>query len=204
MSISNSRRLRGPRTHEHLLSRKVMALLGMAVYVAACASSASSPAPSAPVTVNRVSDGPNQLNLYNAAGVGARVVNATKTDVWAVLGTVYEHLQISVTLSNPAQWEFGNPRFLARRIERGRLSTHFDCGRTLTGHRADEYAVTLSVVTRLTDAPGDSTVVVTTVDGSAKPRATSGNAVHCASKGTLELRVGQLVIEALAGSADPR
>ena len=129
---------------------------------------------------------------------------ASRPPLWAVLGTVYERLQIPVTLSNPPRWEFGNPRFLARRIEGARLSNHFDCGRTLTGQRADEYAVTLSVVTRLTDAPGDSTAVVTTVDGSAKARATSGNALHCASKGTLEMRVAQLVVEALLESANPR
>jgi hypothetical protein len=204
MTMGNPDDLRGSRTRHHRVVPRAIAALPIAFCVAACASSTSDPSPPAPIRVNRVSDGPNQLELYNESGGGARVVDATKSNVWAVLGAVYERLQISVTLCNPAQWEFGNPRCLARRIEGERLSTHFDCGRTMTGPRADEYAVTLSVVTRLADAPGDSTMVVTTVDGSAKPRATSGNAVHCASKGTLEMRVAHLVVEALLESATPR
>ena len=45
-------------------------------------------------------------------------------------------------------------------------------------------------------------MVVTTVDGSAKPRAVSGMPGACASKvGRLELRLAELLVEVLDGGA---
>lgn len=69
------------------------------------------------------------------------------------------------------------------------MGRYLDCGNSLTGPRANEYDVALSIVTRVNPVSSDSTVIETTLDANARPRATSGSSVHCISKGELETRI---------------
>lgn len=75
------------------------------------------------------------------------------------------------------------------------MSKYFRCGTGMLGALADEYNITLSIVTRLTDTPGGGTRILTVVDAIGRPRATSGNPLRCESSGVLELRVAQLIAE---------
>lgn len=169
--------------------------------LAACASSGTSnPTPDLG-TPTRISGPDFGMELYTNPGIGERLMAVPLDSVWLALPGVYGALDIDITHSDPSRHVFGNPQYRARRVEGKRLSTYIDCGSGVTAvPKADDYEVTLSVTTTLTAGEENSTVVTTTVDGYARPRAVSTNPVHCTSKGTLELRVVQLIREALEGT----
>ena len=118
--------------------------------------------------------------------------------LWGALPEVYEILGIPVEYSDPSARRMGNERLSVRRIEGQRLSRFVDCGSGITARpNADAYAVTLQVVTELRPGPGPGqTTVESWLTGSARPVETSGGTVGCTSKGTLEVRIAEL----LAGS----
>ena len=135
------------------------------------------------------------IELFTEAGRGERTIEAKLLEVWELLPIVYERLEIPVTLSNPGRKELGNRGYRARRVEGARMSKYFHCGTGMLGALADDYDITLSVVTRLTGEPGGGTRILTVVDVVGRPRATSGNPLRCESIGVLELRVAQLLSE---------
>jgi hypothetical protein len=166
----------------------------------ACASAppVPGPEPETRVAVTSVPGAMGGMRLYTEPGVGARRVDAPVDSVWLVMPRVYELLEIPDAGIDAEGITFGNPGFRARRIEGKRLSTYIDCGMGTTAvPNADDYQVTMSVLTRLTATDDGGTMVVTTVDGSGRPRSVSGNPVHCQSKGELEMRVANLVLLAL-------
>ncbi|GMR13321.1 MAG: hypothetical protein BMS9Abin29_1526 [Gemmatimonadota bacterium] len=162
----------------------------------ACASSGpGTPGRATPERAMVEADGFGSIEIFTQPGVGERTIQVASADVWEILPGVYEKLQIPVTLSDPGRKELGNRGYRARRIEGARMSKYFRCGAGMRGALADEYNITLSVVTRLTDAPEGGTKILTTVDAIGRPRATSGNPFRCESTGVLELRVAQVVAE---------
>jgi hypothetical protein len=58
--------------------------------------------------------------------------------------------------------------------------------------------VTLAVMVQLVTAADGRTVVRTTLDAYARDPSTSSASVHCITWGSLERRIGELVIERLA------
>jgi hypothetical protein len=138
--------------------------------------------------------------MYNEPGVGSRLVDVPLDSVWLALPRVYELLGIPDAGADSEQMTFGNPGYRARRVEGKRLSNYIDCGMGSTAiPKADDYQVTLSVLTRLTPGEDGGTMVVTTLEATGKPRAVSGNPLYCQSKGTLEKRLGDLVVWVLVG-----
>ncbi len=182
--------------------RLVLAVTLSAVVVGACAYSGPATTSLEFAKVTRVEHGGQPVEILQDPEGVARLVAAPVDSVWLVLAEVYDRMGISVARSNRGQWELGHPGFRARRIEGKRLSRYLNCGRSISGPLADQYSVTLSVLTRLTAAEG-GTMVVTTVVGAAKSRmASSGGAVPCRSQsGKLELRLVELIVEVLAGGA---
>lgn len=161
------------------------------------------PAPEAvsPVSISARHGGLADAEIRNAPTAVAATVSASRDAVWRALPVVYERLGVPEAGGDPAQWLFGNLEFRPRRIDGERLSRFLDCGRGITAvPRADEYDVTMSVVTRLEPGEHGGTRVETTVVGSGRPRAVSGNAVHCQSEGTLEIRIAELVAEVLGAA----
>ena len=186
------------KTRTRKTPRLKLTIAATAAILSGCASSGPTRTPLVPETVTQVADGVFTIEIFNKPGVGARMVPAPIDSVWDVLGEVYQRLEIPVALRLPAQRVLGNRAFRARRIEGKRLSTYLDCGRGMTSvPYADEYAVTMLTLTQLSRGDAGGTTVETTVDGWAKPRAVSGDPLHCASRGSLELRVAQLVVELL-------
>lgn len=171
----------------------------MVLALAACGACASSGQGARPETVSRVFvPGGSGAQMYNEPGVGSRLVDAPLDSVWLALPRAYELLGIPDAGVDAERTMFGNPGYRARRIEGERLSKYVDCGMGSTAiPNADQYEVTLSVLTRLTAGQDGGTMVVTTVEATGKPRAVSGNPVYCQSKGTLEARVAELVLWAL-------
>ena len=191
-------------THFHL---RLLAAAALAATVGSsgCASGSSGSAnaeddrpaiPNERRTVLRVGNY-ERLEIFNEPGVGVRTINVAADVAWRALGGVYVELGIPVTSSNPNSMELGNPGYPARRVGGDRMNSFVDCGSDLSGPLANLYEVTLTVSTRLTAKGPESTEVLTVVDAWGKPRAVSGNTVHCQSRGVLELRVAQEVAEAL-------
>jgi hypothetical protein len=179
----------------------------LTVITAACASSSepdTAPTPQLTERSVRISGtGEYGMTIFNEPGVAARTVGVPWRLVWGALEDAYTEMEVEVTYADPTTRHMGNNGYRVRRIEGQRISTYLDCGMGLTGPNADNYDVTLSIMTRLDPVAGDSTRIETTVDGSAKARATSGNSVHCRSKGELELRVAAHIQTMLLGEDPP-
>jgi len=118
------------------------------------------------------------------------------SDAWTALAAVYEQLEIPVSVSDSMRWLVGNARVQARRIGGERISRYLECGQASMGRpRADQYEVTYSIFSRLQQEQDGRTILVTELDASARPSSVSTNPVHCSSKGTLEVRIADLVTE---------
>ena len=171
-----------------------------ALTAAGCATSpASRPAETNTSTLSvgfRDYDNRTSIDLRHQAGVGETTVPAGLTAVWGILPAVFEQLEIDITHVDASAGEMGNPGYRARRVGGERMSRWLDCGRSLVRSNADEYEVRLAVVVQLLAAE-HGTTVRTTVDAYARDRSVSGGSVHCLSWGSLERRVGELVMEML-------
>ena len=141
--------------------------------------------------------GYESVEIHNEAGLGVRTIDVAAETVWSVVSGVYTQLEIPVEQSDPRAMQLGTSGYSARRIEGDRMNTFFDCGTQLAGPTANLYQITLSVVTRLISKGPESTEIQTMVDAYARPRAVSGNPLHCQSRGVLEQRVGERIAEAL-------
>jgi hypothetical protein len=176
----------------------------LAAVVGACGTAGEGAAPPAPeqrgtVTLIKGSRGLTGefggVVVHTEAGVAERHVDAPKHEVLLALSQVYEMLGVPDHGVNPEGNQYGNPSFRARRIEGKRLSNYIDCGMGVTAiPNANDYQVTLMLLSWISEVDEGGTMVVTTVDATAKPRAVASNAVHCQSKGSLETRVGDLVL----------
>ncbi len=171
----------------------------LAIAVAGCASSQGGRLQGAgPDRETRMRLEGSEVRVVHDPNVRAYVVSASVDEVWLALGLVYQHLEVPVAMSDPVTHRLGNLRFRPRRIGGERLSTYLDCGRGITAvPNADEYTVTMSLVTALKSEEERQTLLVTEIDAAAQPRAVSGPAVHCTSKATLERRIAELVAQQL-------
>ena len=174
--------------------------LGLAACASGSGSGQTSPAPGQATRSTMSGAGMEGVEIFNEPGTGERTVEANLDEVWLALPVAYSRLDIPITVSDPGRHAYGNAGYRASRVEGKRLSAYFNCGVGMTGPLADDYNVTISVVSELSDSP-EGTRILTTVSGQGKPRATSGNSVHCSSRGVIEMRVGQIVAEVLAGGA---
>ncbi|HUG41109.1 MAG TPA: hypothetical protein VMM12_11520 [Longimicrobiales bacterium] len=161
----------------------------------ACASS-NAPRHEAVTRVD-VSSGAGTLvvsELHDDPAAAVRTLPSPPDSVWHALPRVYEMLGIDGAGAAPGQSLFGARNFRPRRIEGKRLSTYIDCGMGTTATpKADEYAITMTLVSRVDPATDAGTRVETVMQATAKPRATAGNPVSCQSNGRLEKRVGDLL-----------
>ncbi len=178
------------------------ALLG-GLWCSACGGAPPADAPATPPQTRNVVhiSGYAPLEIFNEPGTAARTVPFGVDAVWSVLPAILEGMGIPPEHLDPRGRTIGNPGFRVRRIDGSLPNAFIDCGTSFSGPLANNYDVTLTVFTTLRPLASDSTVVQTTVDANAKARAVSGNPVHCQSRGELELRVAQKVMEALVSGS---
>jgi hypothetical protein len=145
------------------------------------------------------------MDFYTSeATVVSSAIDAPVENVWRVLPSVYERLDVPLSVLDTVAKQVGNRSFRPRRIGGSRLSKYIDCGRGITAtQNADAYQVTMSLLTKVKQADGGGTLLSIEISGNAKPRAVSGNPVRCVSKGTLETFMADLVRERLATDAPP-
>jgi hypothetical protein len=175
------------------------------IVVGACAPATSgtqSTAAASPVQVSGPGGAIVTTRIHNDAVAVTRTIAAPVEQIWAALPGVYAALGIVGAGGDVRGGTFGSLEFHPRRLDGGQLlSAYIDCGRGVTAvPRADEYAITMAVRTRLTPAADGGTVVATTVQAFGKPQAVGGNAVYCPSVGKLEARIIELVLQALRGA----
>jgi hypothetical protein len=119
--------------------------------------------------------------------------------VFAALASAYSDLGIEVKLSDPTNGQIGNRNFSKIHSLAGEpISKFLDCGMILMGQAADNYRITMSVVSQVT-ARGAETNLETWLTASARDLGTSTASVSCSSTGALETRINQLVLQRISG-----
>jgi hypothetical protein len=131
-----------------------------------------------------------QYIIFTNADVGAQsVVRAPLDSAYAAISGAYKVLGLDVKTADPMAHTVGNKKIVAMRTLLGkRLSAYLDCGLdpALGVPRADEYRVTISMVSSLAAKDPTNTIVTTLVTAEANDLATSASSVYCSSTGTLE------------------
>jgi hypothetical protein len=166
------------------------------LFLAACA--AQAPTPAAPervstVTMTTANDGLIEASVRSRVEPRTATVLAPLENAWAALPAAYAAVGLTGAGALDADRHiFGvGPVVLPRRLNNVPLSRFVDCGATQFVPNADSYAVRLQIVTRLTAEAAGVTRASTTVDGTARSREMSGNAITCTSTGELERRIAQ-------------
>lgn len=171
-----------------------------AATLAACASSGGGPASSpTAATPGNVETSTQILGtggtaselrvLARAEGPVEATLGRSVDSVFAALPAVYAALGLPVnTVVTDARTVGATTARAPRRINRQPPSRYFDCGRDLNGVAyADQYAVTMTVISRVrAGAPGAGSVVSTQVTASAAPQVNAGAGLRCNSTGALE------------------
>jgi hypothetical protein len=134
-----------------------------------------------------------------ASSIQDTIVRESPNRVWGVLPAVFSTLGVQTRTVEPAAYTIGLEAGRISRIEGGRLSQHLECGNGILGPNADHYDVTLTLLVQLAGHASGGTTIRTTLDAWARPRAASGEPLHCASTRTLERRLMQLVQLELSG-----
>jgi len=182
-------------------------LVLLALLTAGCASAPASAPPS--VTANNpgrpdrivASDEMRggTIRAPGDAGAASVTLPATADQVFDAITTVFAYLKVPVTYSEKTLGEQGNRKFvMSRRFDNQSVSEYLNCGDDpMGGPNANAYPVTVSLVTRSRASGGTNTVLETILTGiTYKPGANSG-AIYCASTGTLEGRIAEMVASRL-------
>lgn len=165
--------------------------------LAACASS-HAPAATTSTTDERVRMGGTQTGLRLSSSTVARADTLWMPidRVWKALPAVFAVLEVPIERFDAETNTIGNSSLkLYRRLGKVPLTRYLDCGSTQIGPNADSYEVALTVLTKLSRPPADTsnTTVVTTVEALARPIQFRGDYVRCTSKGALEARLAEVL-----------
>jgi hypothetical protein len=178
-----------------------------------CASSGTTSQPAAPpqqtVRVGTVggslgSGGPGSagLTIVPSGGPNILKVSAHVDAVWRALPAVYDSLAVPVTTLISQSRTIGNEGFkIRRRLGKTPLSTYLECGRSQVEPNANEYEISMSVVTSAHASDSTLTTVTTTVQASARGLQFAGQFSQCTSKGALETKLQALLKQALEANA---
>jgi len=176
-------------------SPSVVAVI-VAVSLCGCATANQSPTQTHRVVATS-SDG--NIRTYDGPRSDQAIIEAPPAATLAALNSAYADLGIEVKLMNPQTGEVGNKNFTKMYRLAGRpLSDYLGCGTTTTGQAADNYRVTLSLVSHVTPA-GTVSRVQTQLTAYAEDLGSSKGTLSCLSLGTLEARLHDLAVRHLSG-----
>jgi hypothetical protein len=132
-------------------------------------------------------------------------VNASRAETFAAVRAVFDSLKIETDYVDSVGGAIGALRARApKRIGGERLSSFFNCGRSMTGENADTRRVTMTVVTFMRAVELKVTEVGTGLVGQAQDLSGSSNALQpCASLGVLEGRLAKVVQGKFTAPATP-
>lgn len=185
-----------------------MRLLGFVFVGAAAAACASNRAAAPDVTaaapaqqtvrVSAAGIGSSSVRIVPSGGPNVLRVDASADRIWKALPGIYDSLAIPLGVLDARARVIGNEGFvIRRRLGKVALSKYLECGRSQMEPNADTYEVTMSVVTRLAVLDSVQTRVTTMVEASARGLQFAGQGTQCATTGTLEIRLQQLLKDAL-------
>lgn len=180
------------------------ATLGLAA--AGCASSGTAPVESATGTTQTTV----RMDGGAAPAYQAQLTHndrATETDMpvsadraYAILPLVYEQIGLKINTAVSDTRTIGVNAARMRRVGKEPLSRFLACGNDITGMSlADTYAVTMTVLSRVTPSGTTGALLSTQVLATAQPLSTSGSTITCQSTGALEEQIAKLAL-ARAGS----
>jgi hypothetical protein len=139
------------------------------------------------------------LRTYDGPRSDQTIIEAPPAAALAALDSAYADLGIEVKLWNPQTGEVGNKNFSKMyRLGGKPLSDYVGCGTTTTGQAADNYRVTLSLVSHVMPA-GTVSRVETQLTAYAEDLGSSKGTLSCLSLGTLEARLHDLAVRHLSG-----
>jgi hypothetical protein len=179
------------------MTRTPVISVALMLAVAACA---TAPAPP-PSQTDRIVVTTETRILKASEGTTSSsvLVKASQAKVLAALTSVYSDLGIEVKLYDPSSGQVGNRNFSRTYRLAGELISKFlGCGMMILGEAADNYRVTMSVVSQVTPRDGGSNLE-TWLTAAARDLGTSSGSVSCVSRGTLETKVNPLVLQRIAG-----
>jgi hypothetical protein len=176
---------------------RTLASIGWALVPAACASTNAS----TPTQVDRVivSSDAGTIRSHEEIPTASTTVKSTPAQVFPALRGAYEELGIKVVVfdSSGVGGRVGNPYFVkTSRLGNTPLSRYLDCGGTITGPAADNYKVTMSVLS-VVSASGSGSAVHTRVSARADNAAASGGSLSCLPIGTLEAALHRVLVRRL-------
>ena len=178
------------------MTRGTAISLGLLLTAVACATAPAPPPSQTDRTVVTTLD----RVIKDQSGIPSNsvLVRAPKAEVMAALKSVYSDLGIEVKHFDPTSGQVGNRNFSKTGSLAGeRISSFLSCGLMILGEAADNYRVTISAISQVTPGNGGSNIE-TWVTASARDLGTSSDNVSCATKGTLESKINQLVQERIA------
>jgi hypothetical protein len=175
---------------------RAIALVSCLSFIA-CAS-ANGPAASSTATetirVGGGAGGTMTAEIHPTVNAIGATIPFTVDRTWGAIRTVYDSLSLPVATFDPATHTIASPTLrLRRRLGETSLSKYINCGNTQGGQSADSYEIHLTIQTVLRAADAGTTSVLSTVSAEGRPITLAGEYTHCASTGTLEGRVGELV-----------
>ena len=176
-----------------------LATLSVALMLAGCASNQSTREVPTQQSVHvSTSTGTGALTVVSSSGPNVTTMRATMDELWRGLPKVYDSLSIPLTVIDERTRVIGNEGFkIRRRLGKTPLSRYLECGQSQMAPNADEYEITLSVTTRLAAVDSQETKVTTMVEASAKGLQFAGQAARCTSRGALEARLRELLMNTL-------
>lgn len=124
----------------------------------------------------------------------------TVAQVWSVLPSIYQDLNIPLTVKDDARKVIGNEGWRTRRsIGRVPMQRYLDCGRSGTIENAETYQISMTIVTTVTPNAGGGSVVGTILSATGRnPITSSTQEVRCVSTGDLEIRIRDMVQQRVA------
>lgn len=168
-------------------------LLALLALVGCAGTSEPGPEATETTTVTRIGGAPGgdaRLELRTESSASERTFDLPIGDVWDALVRTYQEMELAVTEAPEPRRRLRTVNLRVPRIDGDRMGTFLDCGTGTTGQRANYWDVILSLVTSLSpNAGGEGVRVHVELDARATPRGTSGNPVHCTSRGELERRL---------------
>jgi hypothetical protein len=135
-----------------------------------------------------------------ATSSSATTVSTPPAAMLAALSAAYRDLGIEVKLWNPPAGEVGNRNFAKMyRMAGAPLSAYVGCGVTTTGAAADNYRVSMSLVSHVTPNGTGGSTVETRLTAYAEDISSSKGTLACMTLGTLEARVQELALKHVGG-----
>ena len=128
----------------------------------------------------------------------AASIAATPETVYRALIVVYSELGVPVTAINPTTGLVASTgRRATGRLGDTRLSRYLSCGETMTGPRADQDRILLSLISRAKSDGSSATRIETTLVTTATDIGGTSTRLPCTTTGELEGRVHRAVKTAL-------